>query len=187
MLARSEGDPLNAVAATTLALRLHSPRLVLVYGVARPHDGALRPGDVVVSERFAAFDGMVSPITGLDHGSSPLRWTKLPHLLMTAGEKESPAESFPASATGLAVARTLMPKRGRLLVGVLGSAHQINREADRVAWLHEQWHTTTEDTESAHVAGCASLFGIGTVGIRVIDGTPEEAADLALRFVEAWK
>src|SRR5215207_3370104 len=37
VVARSEGDPLNAVAATTLAVRLHSPRLVVVFGVARPH------------------------------------------------------------------------------------------------------------------------------------------------------
>src|SRR5258706_6450033 len=38
VLTRSEGDPLNAVAATTLALRLYPARLVVVFGASRAHD-----------------------------------------------------------------------------------------------------------------------------------------------------
>src|SRR5882724_5232300 len=85
LLARTEGDPLNAVAVTTLAIHLHSPRLIVVFGSARAHDPALHAGDCVVSDRFVAFDGMVSPITALGDGTQPLKWNKLPHLLMTAG------------------------------------------------------------------------------------------------------
>jgi adenosylhomocysteine nucleosidase len=186
LLVRSEGDPLNAVAATALAVRLHPPRLIVTYGTARPHDPALQAGDVVVSASFAAFDGMVSPHLGAGEGSHPLQWQKLPHMLMGAGEKETTFEVFPADTRASSIALALKPTRGRVVSGVLGSANQVNREADRVAWLHATWHTSTEDGESAHIAGCAALLGIPVIGMRVVDGTDAEAADFALRFVEAW-
>ena len=187
VLTRAEGDPLNAVAATTLALRLHPARLVVVFGAARAHDPALQAGDLVVSERFAAFDGMVSPIVELDGGSNALLWKKRAHMLVTAGERESPTDYFPADTRALAAARQLPPGRGRVVAGTLGSAHQVNREADRIAWLREHWQTSTEDGDSAHVAGCALLLGVPVVGLRVVDGTGGEAAGFALKFVEAWK
>ncbi len=187
LLARSEGDPLNAVAATTLAIRLHAPRLILSYGSARAHDPALKAGDIVVSESFAAFDGLFSPPSSLGQGIHPLQWQQLPHLLMTAGEKETPAMTFPADAPALSVALALTSPHGRVLRGVLGSANQVNREADRVAWLHTMWHTSTEDGESAHIAGCAALLGVPVLGVRVVDGTAADAADFARRFVEAWR
>jgi adenosylhomocysteine nucleosidase len=187
VLTRSEGDPLNAVAATTLALRLHRPRLVIVFGAARAHDPELRAGDVVVSERLVAFDGMISPPTDLGRGSNSLLWTKRPHPLMTAGERETPSPFFSADSAALALARNLKSSTGRVVVGTLGSAHQVNREADRIAWLREQWKTSTEDHESAHVAGVATLFGTPVIGFRIVNGEASAAGEFALRFVEAWK
>lgn len=187
VVARSEGDPLNAVAATTLALRLHSPRLVVVFGVSRPHDPQLRPGDIVVSERLVAFDGMISPPTELGRGSNALLWTKRPHPLMTAGERETPAPFFTADSAALAVAKSLKTSTGRVVVGTLGSANQVNREADRIASLREQWNTSTEDHESGHVAGVATLLGASVIGFRVVEGDGAAAAEFTLRFVEAWK
>ncbi len=194
VLTRSEGYPLNAVAATTLALRHTPPRLVIVFGLARAHAPELRAGDIVVSERFAAFDGMITPVAALDQGSDALRWRKRPHLLVSAGEKETPTEAFPADAAALRLAQSLAVPGTRILPGVLGSAHQINREADRLAWLREHWRTSTEDGESAHVAGCALLFGVPVIGFRLIEtpeaatpGGPETIGEFARRFVEAWK
>jgi adenosylhomocysteine nucleosidase len=187
VLARSEGDPLNAVAATTLAVHLHPPRLIIAYGTARAHDPALHAGDIVVSTSFAAFDGMFSLLLGPGEGSRPAQWEKLPHLLMTAGEKETAAESFPADASALALALALAPAHGRVVRGVLGSANQVNREADRIAWLRSTWHTSTEDGESAHIAGCAALLGLPVIGVRAVDGPATDAADFVLRLVEAWR
>lgn len=183
-LTRTDGDPLNAVAATTLALRRHPPRLVITCGPARAHDPSLHAGDVVLSEQFAAFDGMISPHTELGTGSAPLTWSKLPHAILAVGEKENYLEKFPADAATLAAARKLTGARGRLVAGVLGSAHQVNREADRVAWLRAQWGTASEDLESAHVAGCALLFDKPVFGLRVIDGQPGEAATLVLTLLK---
>ena len=187
VLTRTEGDPLNAVAATTLAIRRYSPKLVVTYGSARAHDPALQPGDVVVSRRFVAFDGLISDPLPLGAGSLPHTWQRLPHAPMTPREQEKYQDDFPADATALARAEKLKPARGKLVAGVLGSAHQVNREADRIAWIHRTWHTSTEDAESAHIAGCAQLLRTPVIGLRVIDGTPEESAALAAQFLEGWK
>ncbi len=184
VLTRTEGDPLNAVAATTLAIRRHAPKLVLTFGPARTHDPSLQAGTVVLSGEFAAFDGMFSPHRELGAGSTPLAWAKLLHPMVTPGEKETRQERFPADASALAAARQLPSLAGRLHVGVLGSAHQVNREADRIAWLHTNWGTTSEDGESAHVAGCALLLGVPAFGLRVIDGQPGDAATLVLQLLE---
>ena len=189
-LTRTEGDPLNAVAATTLAVRRYAPRLVITFGSARPHDPALQAGDIVVSEKFAAFDGLVSQVTPLDGGVVPATWYRLPHLLATTGEKETPAYSFPADAAALAIARKLPAPAGRIVAGVLGSANQVNQEADRIAWLHKNWGTSCEDGESAHIAGCAQLLGVPVIGLRVIQplGTPTApaaAGAAALQLLEA--
>ncbi|HVU25390.1 MAG TPA: 5'-methylthioadenosine/S-adenosylhomocysteine nucleosidase [Opitutus sp.] len=187
VVARADGDPLNAVAVTTLALRRHPPRLVFVFGTARPHDPALHDGDVVVATGFAAFDGIESPVVPLGGGSDALTWQRLPHLLMTSGETELPVFTFPADPAAITVALALAAPHGRVLRGVLGSANQINREADRIAWLHTHWGTSTEDGESAAIAGCAALFGVPVTGARVVSGSPADAAAFALKFVEAWK
>jgi adenosylhomocysteine nucleosidase len=72
-------------------------------------------------------------------------------------------------------------------MGVLGSANQVNREADRINLIRAQWNTSTEDGESAHIAGCALLFGVPVVGLRVVDGTQAEVAALVAHFLEASK
>jgi adenosylhomocysteine nucleosidase len=184
VLTRTEGDPLNAVAATTLAIRHYHPSLIITFGPARAHDPALRPGDAVVSRSFAAFDGIVSPPHPPGTDGTPLAWHKLPHPLMTAGGVETVTEIFPADDAALAAAQKLTGVRGHLVTGVLGSANQINREADRLAWIHAQWGTSCEDGESADIAGCALLLGVPVVGVRVIDGTPGEAAALATQLLK---
>jgi adenosylhomocysteine nucleosidase len=187
VLTQGEGDPLNAVAATTLAIRLHTPKLIVVFGASRPHDPSLRPGDIVVSESFAAFDGFISQHAEIDGGSHPDAWQNLPHLIMTPGEKEVPTMTFPADASARESALKLKPARGRVVAGVLGSANQINREADRIAWLRAHWNTSTEDGVSAHVAGCAQLLAVPVVGISVVDAPVTDAAEFVLRLMEVLK
>jgi adenosylhomocysteine nucleosidase len=185
-LARSEGDSVNAVAATTFAMRRCPPRLIVTFGSARAFDEALRPGDIVIAERFTAMDGMVSDIVPIGGGSRPLQWKPLPHALMTAGEKEVYVDSFPADAAALNIALNL-PEKHRVARGILGSTPQINREADRIAQLRALWHASTEDGESAFIAGCAALFACPVTGFRIVDGSPEDAASFALKFLEALR
>ena len=184
---RTEGDPLNAVAATTLAIRHFAPKLVITIGSARAHDPALQPGDVVVSRTFIAFDGLISEPHPPGGGVHPLTWERLPHAMMTPGEKEHYQTDFPADPAALAVAEKLTPARGHVVAGALGSANQVNREADRIAWIHQTWKTSCEDGESAHIAGCALLLGVPVIGLRIIDGSPAETPALAIQLLEALK
>ncbi len=128
---------------------------------------------------------MYSHVTAPAGGSDTLKWEPLPHLLMQPGEKEVPAMTFPAAPAALVAARKLHPVHGRVVPGVLGSAGQVNREADRIAWLQAHWGTSCEDPESAHIAGCAQLLGVPVFGLRVINGSEGEAADLVRQIVEA--
>jgi adenosylhomocysteine nucleosidase len=172
VLARTEGDPLNAVAAVTLGIRRFDPSLVLSYGIARPHDLTLKAGDVVVSEKFVAFDGFISGHRGLGEGTKLSDWKKLPHAPISSGEVETYAESFSASKDAKMAAMGLkVSGGGRIVAG--------------------------EDFESAHVAVTAKLFGVPAAGIRVIsmaDASAGEtaaaqvkAAELVLSWVEAIK
>ena len=187
VLVRSEGDPLNAVAATTLAIGRHRPRLILSYGSARAHDPGLHAGDLVVSEKFAAFDGIESRRREVGEGSVAGEWSVLPHLFLNPEGREEEMRFFPADPRALALARTLPNPGGRVLTGVLGSAGQHNREADRLAWLRARWGTSCEDGESAFIAGCALALGVPVVGLRVIEGRPDQAAAVAAEFVEGWR
>ena len=164
VLVRTEGDPLNAVAAVTLSIRKFDPALVLSYGVARAHDPALSPGDVVVSETFAAFDGFISGHRGLGEGTKLADWKKLPHAPISSGEVETYTESFPADAKAKSAALGLKAGGGaRVVAGVLGSAHQINREADRctVARCHlEGYQDTLYIQPRARVTNCRIVGGV---------------------------
>lgn len=169
VLSRCDPGPLNAVAATTLAIRHFKPSLVVSFGTARAHNPDLHPLDAIVSRLFVPFDGFVSKRRELGEGSDPAQWRKLPHPMMTPGEKEAYTESFAADSDALAIFTRVPNPKGRTTAGVVGSAHQINQEADRRVELHAAWKTDCEDFISAHVAACASLFQVPAIALRVIE------------------
>ena len=187
VLARTEGDPLNAVVVTTLGIHLHPPHLIISYGVARAHDPALCAGDIVVSEGFAAFDGVQSWRRELGEGSDAIEWRVLPHLFLTPEGTEKAERIFPADRKAVGLGLSLHNPNGRVVGGVLGSANQINREIDRIAWLRSHWGSSCEDAESGHIAGCALALGVPVIGLRVIEGQPTQAAAAALEFLEAGR
>ena len=186
-ITRTEGDPLNAVAATTLGIRMFEPRLVVTFGSARPLEPGLHSGEIVVSSRFAAFDGTFTPTDIAGGGIHPLKWYKLRHPMMTPGEVEKPTQYFAADAGAVSRLEALAGKSAHVIGGTLGSANQVNREADRIEWLNKQWGVDTEDGESAHIAGCAMLLDTPVAGLRVVNGAPGDASKLILEFVEGSK
>jgi adenosylhomocysteine nucleosidase len=187
VLVRTEGDPLNAVAATTLAIRRYRPRLIVTFGTARPHDPKLASGDFVVAQGFTIFAGFISKPRGVGEGIHPLDWDPDPTLVMRPEEHQLPARAFAADSNARKLMLALPSPSGHVGSGILGSSPEINREADRIRWLRENWGTDCEDRESAYIAGCASLLNVPVAGFRVIGNDESGASDLALRFLEAWK
>jgi adenosylhomocysteine nucleosidase len=104
---------------------------------------------------------------------------------MQRGEVEVPTSSVPAAPAALAVALKLVLPAVHLVPGVLGSANQVNREADRIVWIRTTWHAVTEDGESAHIAACAALLDVPAIGMRAIGDDPAPAGALALKLVES--
>jgi adenosylhomocysteine nucleosidase len=187
VLVRTEGDPLNAVAAATLAIRHYRPRLIVTFGTARPHDPKLAAGDVVVARDFTIFAGFNSKPRGAGEGIHPLDWDPDPTLVMHPEEQQLPTRAFATDAKARELMLALPWPGGHVRSGTLGSSPEINREADRISWLRQNWGTDCEDRESAYIAGCASLLNVPVAGFRIIGDDESAASDLALRFLEAWK
>lgn len=61
---------------------------------------------------------------------------------------------------------------GRVFAGVIGSAHEVNLELDRVHWSHETFGMDVEEMESGHVAAVAHAFGIRYISFRVVSDAP---------------
>ncbi len=155
---RLERDPLNAVAATTLALRATQPARVVVVTQGNALLPALKPGTWLQASAFSAFDGFVSGHRGLGEGTALKDWQPLLHPLIGKGEREIPTKAFAAT-----------PFLGASIPAhVFGSAHQVNQEADRLQWLRETWGIEVADTVSAHVAGTAQLFSVPCSGLMEI-------------------
>ena len=61
---------------------------------------------------------------------------------------------------------------GRVIPGVIGSAHEVNLELDRVRWSHETFGMDVEEMESGHVAALAHAYGIRYIAFRVVSDAP---------------
>jgi adenosylhomocysteine nucleosidase len=63
---------------------------------------------------------------------------------------------------------------GRVFPGVIGSAHEVNLELDRVRWSHQVFGMDVEEMESGHVAAIAHAYGIRYIAFRVVSDAPYE-------------
>jgi adenosylhomocysteine nucleosidase len=61
---------------------------------------------------------------------------------------------------------------GRVIAGVIGSAHQVNLELDRVAWTHKIFGMDVEEMESGPAAAIARAFGVRYIAFRVVSDAP---------------
>src|SRR4029077_20488969 len=71
-----------------------------------------------------------------------------------------------------AVAMRTRNPMGRVFPGVIGSAHEVNLELDRVRWSHQTFGMDVEEMESAHVAAIAHAYGIRYIAFRVVSDAP---------------
>ena len=63
---------------------------------------------------------------------------------------------------------------GRVFPGIIGSAHEINLELDRVRWSHVRFGMDVEEMESGHVAALAHAWAIRYIAFRVVSDAPYE-------------
>lgn len=165
----TEEGPVNATAATVLAIERWRPRVILNQGTSGAHDRRLQVGDIVLGLKNVEFNAFTTQAAGPGSGSALSR--VIPSTTkMRIGSLENRVgfSSFPGSPTLAAQALRVKYDKGRVMTGVVGSGHQWNREIDRIEWLRKTYGSDVEDMESAYVAAVAYAFQIPFLSVRIV-------------------
>ena len=83
-------------------------------------------------------------------------------------------DGFAGDPAALAVALRTRNPQGRVFAGVIGSAHEVNLELDRVRWSAQTFGMDVEEMESGHAAAVAHAYGIRYIAFRVVSDAPYE-------------
>ena len=190
VISRTEVGPINAVAATTLAILTFHPRLIINQGTAGATGPDLHVFDIIAGEATVDYGGFSTRHAEAGEGSDPSGWMRMPHRLRFEGDERIALPVFPGDPDVLAVALAQRYEHGRVLKGVIGSAFEFNREVDRLAWIRENYEALSEDMESAFAAGAALGFNTPFLAIRIISdsdfyapGVHPDAAQYCAEFV----
>ncbi len=177
VVSRTEVGPINAAAATTLAIEHFRPRMIINQGTAGAAVPDLDLFDIVVGESTVDYSAFRTPHVDAGGGADPARWEPMPHRLRLGGGERVVFRSFPGDAELLQRALATPYGRGRIRQGVIGSAFQFNREVDRLVWINRTYGAISEDMESAYAAGVAVGFGTRFLAIRIISDSDFRATE----------
>ena len=167
---------LNCTTATVLGIEEFKPRLIVNQGTSGAQARYLGLHDIIVGQRTVDYGNFITPLRRPGEGSRPLDWTPVPQRLRDAGTGDfvAHAEGFRGDAAAIAVALRTRNPMGRVFAGVIGSAHEINLELDRVGWSNRTFGMDVEEMESGDVAAVAQAYGIRYVAFRVVSDAPYE-------------
>jgi adenosylhomocysteine nucleosidase len=168
VVSRTEVGPINAVAATTLAIVHFRPRLIVNQGTAGANDPDLKMFDIVAGDATVDYGAFRSVHRDAGAGVDLAGWSPSPHRLRLDGKERVEFRSFPGEPQALRAALETPYKRGRVVKGVIGSAFEVNREIDRLVWVRKTFGAVSEDMESAFAAGAAAGFKTPFLAIRII-------------------
>ena len=168
VVSRTEVSPINAVAATTLAIVNFKPKLFINQGTAGANDPELKIFDIVVGEATVDYGAFRSSHADAGKGIDMSRWTPLNHRLRIDGKERKAYPRFAADEEAMRIALETSYKRGRVIKGVTGSAFEFNKEIDRLVWMRKTFGASSEDMESAFSAGAAEGFKTKFLAIRII-------------------
>jgi len=177
IVSRTEVGPVNATAATTLAIRTFRPRLIINQGTAGAATPDLRVFDIVVGEATVDYGAFRSTPAGAGAGVDLSRWTPMPHRLRLDGQERVAFDRFPGDRAAVAAALEIPNPHGRVTKGIIGTAFEFNREVDRLVWMNKTYGVVSEDMESAFAAATAAGFKTPFVAIRIISDSEFQAAE----------
>jgi len=168
---------INCATSTILAIEEFAPKLVINQGTSGAQAPFLTLHDIVVGRRALDYGNFVTPVRRAGEGSRPLAWVPRPQQLrdVKTGRLVEFPEGFPGDLAALAVAMRTRNPMGRVFAGVIGSAHEVNLELDRVRWSHQTFGMDVEEMESGHVAAIAYAYGIRFIAFRVVSDAPYES------------
>jgi adenosylhomocysteine nucleosidase len=167
---------LNCTTATVLGIEEFSPKLIVNQGTSGAQVPYLTLHDIIVGRRALDYGNFITPTRAVGQGSDALTWTPVPQRLRdpTSGQLVDYPDGFPGDPAALAVALRTRNPMGRVFPGIIGSAHEVNLELDRVRWSARTFGMDVEEMESGHIAALAHAYGIRYVAFRVVSDAPYE-------------
>jgi adenosylhomocysteine nucleosidase len=166
----------NCTTATLLAIEEFHPALIVYQGTSGAQAPYLSLHDIIVGRRAVDYGLFATPARAAGAGSAPFAWQPQPQRLRdpVSGGLVAYPQGFDGDPAAIAVALRTRNPMGRVFAGVIGSAHEVNLELDRVRWTRDTFGLDVEEMESAHVAALAHAWGIRYVSFRVVSDAPYE-------------
>ena len=168
---------INCTASTVLGIDAFAPKLIVNQGTSGAQVPYLGLHDIIVGQRALDYGNFITPVRAAGQGSAPLAWSPLPQKIRSGGATGAMVafpQGFIGDAACLAIAMRTRNPLGRVFQGVIGSAHEINLELDRVKWSRDTFGLDVEEMESGHVAALAHAYGVRYVAFRVVSDAPYE-------------
>jgi adenosylhomocysteine nucleosidase len=167
---------INCTTSTILGIEEFSPKLIVNQGTSGAQAPYLTLHDIVIGRRALDYGNFTSAPRPAGAGSTPLSWKPVPQRLRlpATGELQAFPEGFAGDPVALAVALRTRNPMGRVFPGIIGSAHEVNLELDRVQWSARTFGMDVEEMESGHVAAIAHAYGIRYIAFRVVSDAPYE-------------
>src|SRR4030095_7672318 len=104
VVSRTEVGPINAVAATTLAIVNFKPKLIINQGTAGANDPELKIFDIVVGEVTVDYGAFRSSHADAGKGIDMSRWTPLHHRLRIDGKERKAYPHFAGDEEAMRIA-----------------------------------------------------------------------------------
>ena len=167
---------INCTTATLLAIEEFQPKLIVNQGTSGAQAPYLALHDIIIGRRTLDYGNFRSPARAAGEGSAPLAWIPVPQSLRdpATGQLTAFPQGFAGDQAALAVALRTRNSMGHVFAGVIGSAHEVNLELDRVHWSAQTFGMDVEEMESGHVAALAHAYGIRYIAFRVVSDAPYE-------------
>lgn len=167
---------LNCTTATLLGVEEFQPTLIVNQGTSGAQKPNFKVHDIIVGRRALDYGNFITPVRRVGEGSKPLDWSPVPQRLRLppTGGLQSYPDGFPGDVAAIEVAMRTENSLGRVVAGVIGSAHEVNLELDRVRWSARTFDMDVEEMESGHAAAIAHACGIRYVAFRVVSDAPYE-------------
>lgn len=167
---------INCTTATILGIEEFRPRLIVNQGTSGAQAPYLSLHDIIVGRRALDYGAFVTQVRAVGEGSKPLTWTPVAQQLRdpATGQLVAYPSGFSGDAEALEVALRTRNPMGRVFSGIIGSAHEVNLELDRVRWSNVTFGMDVEEMESGHIAALAHAYGIRYIAFRVVSDAPYE-------------
>lgn len=171
---------INVTTATVIGIEEFSPKLIVNQGTSGAQAPYLSLHDIIIGKRALDYGNYAMPQRASGAGSLPLEWTTIFQSVRERGTNDTRSEGalvefregFAGDAACIDVALRTRNPQGRVFSGVIGSAHEVNLELDRVKWTHDRFGMDVEEMESGHVAAVAHAYGVRYIAFRVVSDAP---------------